>query len=42
MAGISFVSYSVLVNGVSSGFIKPSRDICQGDPLSPPLIPFMH
>ena len=37
IAGVSSVSYLVLVNGVPSGFIKPSRGICQGDPLSPYL-----
>ena len=37
MAGISFASYSVLVNGVPLGFIKPFRRIRQGDPLSPHL-----
>lgn len=37
MAGISTVSYSVLVNSVPSGFIKPSIGILQRDPLSPHL-----
>ena len=37
MEGISFASYSVLVNGVPSRFIKTSRGIRQGDPLSPHL-----
>lgn len=37
MAGVSSVFYSMLVNGVPSGFIKPSRGIHQGDPLSPYL-----
>ena len=37
MVGNSSISYSVLVNGVPSGFIKPSRGICQGDPLLPHL-----
>ena len=37
MAGISSTSYFVLVNGVPLGFIKPSKGITQGDPLSPYL-----
>ena len=37
MAGISSTSYSILVNEVPSGFIKPSRGIRQEDPLSPHL-----
>lgn len=38
MVEVSSLSYSVLVNGVPSRFIKPSRGICQGDhPLSPYL-----
>ena len=37
MAEVSSVSYSMLVNGSPSGFIKPSRGIHQGDPLSPYL-----
>ena len=34
---VSFVSYSVLINGEAIGNISPSRGIKQGDPFSPYL-----
>ena len=37
MDGISFVSYSVLVKGVPSSYIRPFKGIRPGDPLSPHL-----
>ena len=37
MECIISVTYSLLINGEPLGDIKPSRGICQGDPLSPYL-----
>ena len=37
METVCTASYSVLINGEPKGFIKPSRDIKQGDPLFPYL-----
>ena len=35
MVCVSFVSYSILVNGEPKGLITPSRGIPQGDPFPP-------
>ena len=37
MECISLVTYSVMLNGEPKGYIKPSKELRQGDPLSPYL-----
>ena len=37
MECISLVTYTVMLNGEPKGYIKPSKELKQGDPLSPYL-----
>ena len=37
MQCLSFVTYSIRINGVPQGHTTPTRSLCQGDPLSPYL-----